>query len=535
MADFIEDRVGQQLGNYRLLRLLRRESTTDVYLGEHIFLKTQAAIKVLSGQLSQQELDSFLAGTRSIARLKHPSILRILEFGVEDRTPFLVTEYTSNNSLRQLYPPGSQIPPDKIASYVRQVAAALHYIHAQGLVHGGVKPENMVLGSQDRVQLGNFGTTIDVVGPIRSLQNEEERELDYEAPELLLGRASPASDQYALGMVVYEWLSGDLPSHRSGSEIEQRSLTPVLLQTKMPTPEIAQVIAKALAQEPQQRFADIDAFAAALEPLLQSLPLRPLPPPPPPPPPAPRRIPKALSISLSLLILLLIGGVSLFSQQKSTITPAQATQTAVAKGTQQAFATFTARPAQQIYTTATSGLPLINDPLTNKSKSTWDTTQGNGYSCNFNGGIYTLQVSLANTNLDCQSGEGPFYNFAFQADMSVRKGFDAGLTFRISNDSSKHYSFNISPGSSNALCVFALNISQQAKVLKSTSLNINPQHFNTISVIAYENIFYFYVNKELIMQAQDSTLQSGAVGMYIVNSSDAATEAVFRNAMLWRL
>lgn len=553
MADSIEDRVGQRLGNYRLLRLLRRESTTDVYLGEHTLLKWQAAIKVLSEQLPQQELESFLAQMRMIARLKHPNIPRILEFGVEDRTPFLVTEYASNTSLRQLYPPGSQVPPDKIASYVKQVAAALHYIHAQGLVHEGVRPENMLLGSQDRVLLGDFGTTIDALGTTRSLQYDEEGALDYEAPELFMGRASPASDQYALGMVVYEWLNGALPFHRSSSEIEQRSLTPILLQTKMPTvsPELAKIIATALAQDPQQRFADIAAFANALEPLLQPPPLPdttsshestpPVQPAPPAPVLPPRKrhtrpgITRAIGISLVLLILLIIGGVFSFSRQRTTITPAQATQTAVAKRTQQAVATFTSRPSQAIYTTVTSGKPLIDDPLNNKSKSTWGTIQGAGYSCNFNGGIYTLQMSNAHAFLNCQSGAGPFHNFAFQTDMSIAKGFDSGLTFRSNSASSRHYSLSIAPADSTTLCVFALNIGIQTKQLQSTSLDIHPQNFNTITVIAYENVFYFYANKKLVMQAQDSTLQSGSVGTYVENSTTSVTKAVFRNAKLWSL
>src|SRR2546422_8500604 len=84
------DRVGQQLGNYQLIRLLGEGGFAEVYLGEHIHLGTQAAIKVLHTQLTSNDIDTFRTEARTIARLIHPHIVRILEFGVEKKTPFLV-------------------------------------------------------------------------------------------------------------------------------------------------------------------------------------------------------------------------------------------------------------------------------------------------------------------------------------------------------------------------------------------------------------------------------------------------------------
>src|SRR5437899_13042146 len=86
------NREGQQLGNYHLVRLLGRGSFADVYLGEHIHLKTEAAIKVLDMRLTNDDMQDFLKEARTIARLKHPSIIQVLEFGMEDNTPFLVMD-----------------------------------------------------------------------------------------------------------------------------------------------------------------------------------------------------------------------------------------------------------------------------------------------------------------------------------------------------------------------------------------------------------------------------------------------------------
>jgi len=84
------DRLGQQLGNYRLTALLGQGGFAKVYLGEHIYLNTMAAIKVLHAQLSSEEAEDFLTEARTIARLVHPNIVRVLEFDVQDTTPFLV-------------------------------------------------------------------------------------------------------------------------------------------------------------------------------------------------------------------------------------------------------------------------------------------------------------------------------------------------------------------------------------------------------------------------------------------------------------
>src|SRR2546427_10809930 len=86
-------REGQQLGHYRLLRLLGQGGFADVYLGEHIHLNTQAAIKVLRMQIASSEVASFRTEARTIAHLRHPNIVPILDFDIENETPFLVMEY----------------------------------------------------------------------------------------------------------------------------------------------------------------------------------------------------------------------------------------------------------------------------------------------------------------------------------------------------------------------------------------------------------------------------------------------------------
>lgn len=90
------DRVGQQMGNYQLIRLLGEGGFAEAYLGEHIHLGTQAAIKVLHTQITSDDTDKFRTEARTVARLIHPNIVRVLEFGIEGKTPFLVMDYSAN-------------------------------------------------------------------------------------------------------------------------------------------------------------------------------------------------------------------------------------------------------------------------------------------------------------------------------------------------------------------------------------------------------------------------------------------------------
>ncbi len=153
------EHVGQQLGNYRLMQLLGQGNFSEVYLGEHIHLHTQAAIKVLYGQLASHEVEGFLTEARTLAHLRHPHIIQVLDFGVEGTTPFLVMDYATGGTLRQHHPKGTLIPLDTIITYVTQVADALQYAHQEKLIHRDVKPEQ-ALAAQGQKPIPTTTTTV---------------------------------------------------------------------------------------------------------------------------------------------------------------------------------------------------------------------------------------------------------------------------------------------------------------------------------------------------------------------------------------
>lgn len=264
------DWAGRQLGNYRLLRLIGHGGYADVYLGEHVYLKTQAAIKVLHTQINDEDIENFRTEALTIAHLIHPHIIRVIDFNVLENTPFLVMDYAPNGTLRQRHPKGSRLAPATFLPYVMDIASALQYAHDQKLIHRDIKPENMLLGSNNQVMLSDFG--IAVVSQNSLSQTTEDMvvgTMAYMAPEQLQGKARPASDQYALAIVVYEWLSGVRPFSGTYVELLTQHLStdpPLLDEQTLAIPHaVQQVIRRALAKDPHQRFARIQDFANALE------------------------------------------------------------------------------------------------------------------------------------------------------------------------------------------------------------------------------------------------------------------------------
>ena len=277
------NRVGERLGNYSLVRLLGYGGSAEVYLAEHIFLKTLAAIKVLSVRLTSKDLQNFLNEARIIASLDHPNIVRILEFGVEGseslpdsstfdaagRTPYLVMDYAPNGTLRTRFPRGVRVPPDIIVTCVRQAANALQYAHDRRLIHRDIKPENMLLGRNNEVRVSDFGIALVTQNSVLEHTQEVLGTMGYMAPEQLQGKPRPASDQYALGVIVYEWLCGERPFSGSFIDLFSQHLSapPPPLRSKVPEipPAVEAVVMQTLAKDWQERFTSVTLFADALE------------------------------------------------------------------------------------------------------------------------------------------------------------------------------------------------------------------------------------------------------------------------------
>ncbi len=268
-CDFIDGQVGE----YRLQYLLGQGDTTEVYVAEHVQQQTQVAIKLIYGEWEEQgeKAGRFLNQNSMLMNLRHPHIVSISDFGIEQNVAYLVMEYMPYGNLHQRYPRGTRLQLELVLQYVHQVASALTYIHEHGLVHRDVKPHNMLLDSGGEIKLSDFGIAITShsISPMRGSSRSFEGTAPYAAPEQLQGQSRRSSDQYALAITIYEWLCGDWPFSGTFYEITHQHLfvPPASLQGRGVDcpPNVEQVIMRALEKEPEKRFPSIKYFADELE------------------------------------------------------------------------------------------------------------------------------------------------------------------------------------------------------------------------------------------------------------------------------
>lgn len=261
-----------RIGNYRLVRVIRQGSFGRVYLAEQVHLQTPAAIKLL---LQQVNWEAFRHEAQTLRLLKHPRIIGILDFGITGvgdqglphNIPYLIMEYAPGGTLRDKHPGGTCVPATAVGAYIAQIAEGLQYAHSQNIIHRDLKPENLLLDEHMQILIADFG--IALKGSRQFTEKEMAGTFAYTAPEQLKGKPRRASDQYALGIMVYEWLVGKVPFEGTDAEVisQHYSTPPSSLRDKNPqVPQaVEQVVLKALAKDPSQRFASVREFAEVFQ------------------------------------------------------------------------------------------------------------------------------------------------------------------------------------------------------------------------------------------------------------------------------
>jgi len=271
----LED-IGNNIGKYRLIELLGQGGFAVVYRAEYLPTRTQVALKMLHVDMSGDAPGKFLSEAQTISSLDHPNIVKMLEFGIKENTPYFAMTFAPHGTLRQLHPMGRILPLPTVLTYVKQVAAALQYAHDHKVIHCDVKPENMLLGPSKNILLSDFGIATKTHSMQSAAPSAQEQlpaggvlgTTTYMAPEQFVGKTCRASDQYALATVVYEWLCGTAPFVGAALEVGIRHLRtpPAPMSTHVPTinPAIEAVVMRALAKNPDERFASVQDFANAL-------------------------------------------------------------------------------------------------------------------------------------------------------------------------------------------------------------------------------------------------------------------------------
>lgn len=261
---------GFLFGNYRLFCALKRGGISTIYQGVHVQLGNKVVVKVLNNWVAgDEQIKKFRAEARLHASLCHSNIVRILDFGMRGNIPFMVMDQATNKTLQEHFPLAVAVSPTTILPYVLSIAHALQYIHNRNIIHRDIKPQNILLGPANEVWLSDFGIAVAMQPWNQHLHQESVGTALYASPEQIEGHPLIASDQYSLAVLVYTWLSGQTPFIGSSVQLCKQHLyqEPPPLRDIVPalSPRIEQVVLKALAKDPYQRFSTIQDFADAFK------------------------------------------------------------------------------------------------------------------------------------------------------------------------------------------------------------------------------------------------------------------------------
>lgn len=280
------DLSGQYLGRYHLLEQLGEGGMAIVYKAYDTRLERDVAVKIIrSGAFPVDELGGVLKRfereAKSLAKLSHPNIVKVYDYGEHERSPYLVMEYLPGGTLKKFI--GQRIPWQEALRLLFPIARGVAYAHQRGILHRDIKPANILITESGEPMLSDFGiaklfeaeqTTV-LTGSGMAIGTPE-----YMAPEQWTGITSPQSDQYSLGIVLYEMVAGrkpyvaDTPAAILIKQATERLPSPRTFAVDLPE-RLERILIKALAKEPGDRYEDVSAFISALEDLHMSMPVIP--------------------------------------------------------------------------------------------------------------------------------------------------------------------------------------------------------------------------------------------------------------------
>jgi len=269
-------------GRYRILRKLGSGGMANVYLAEDEDLGRRVAIKILNERYAGDEsfTERFRREAKSAAALSHPNIVSIYDRGQADGKPYIAMEVIEGRSLKELILTRGALGMGPAIDYTKQILGALRFAHRHGIIHRDIKPHNILLGSENRLKVTDFGiaraghSQMTEVGSIMGTAQ-------YLSPEQARGSpVTAASDLYSIGIVLYEMLTGQVPfSGDSAIEIAMKHLNepprpPSTLRPEIP-PELDQVVLRALAKNAEDRYQTADELIEDLDRVEAGIPLSP--------------------------------------------------------------------------------------------------------------------------------------------------------------------------------------------------------------------------------------------------------------------
>ena len=271
-------RPGGQLGHYRIEELVARSGMASIYRATDMRTGRQVAIKKPHPDMEGDPVlfDRFTREIEIGERLDHPGVMKVLDSG-EPGQVYMVMEWVDGRLLRKLLVENRNLPKERACAITIAICDALDYIHRNGVVHRDLKPENIMIDAEDRIKLIDFG--IAGKAGARRLTFGKLSQIagtpDYISPEQVKGkRGDGRSDIYSLGVILYEMLTGETPFSGTNpflvmnDRLVNNPVPPRELNKDI-SPELQEVIYRALEREPQDRYSTANEFAWDLEHLDQ--------------------------------------------------------------------------------------------------------------------------------------------------------------------------------------------------------------------------------------------------------------------------
>lgn len=550
--------LGTVLGSCVLERLLGYGGSSAVYLAQQQSPERKVAVKVflprhgMSLQMQRDFYVRFLHEADAASQLNHPHILPIYSYGEQNGLPYIVMPYMPGGTLSEYMVQHGPLSLQEAQWFLEQVASALDYAHQHGCIHCDVKPANMLLDTDGRVMLSDFGIAymVPTEETTQELKTKPADSLmgtpDYISPEQALGESlSGPSDVYSLGITLFSMLAKQLPFKSDSTialalmHVHDKPPSLALLRLDV-TPEIDRVVQKALAKRPEDRYQTAGEFAAAFAQAVASadewqatsqsgkraLALaahtdlnvskdasQPIVIPAPPkvrvaPTTSPRGVRWRL-FTLSIILSLLLGSLAfattswlLNAHPKTTLTATATPSPVSKKGTEDELTDYTNWPSSSTYFFKQQQYHIINTSRQDVALALY----ANHHYDNFR-----LTVTMAEIH-DAHDG-ADYY----------------GVVFRSSSDQSHYYLFEVITGSNPQYAFWRYDGQWKSlSIGPAPTLHVQGNQGNTITIEAQNNTFTFLINNQPvgnpISDSSKTPLTSGAIGLYV---EDQGAEVAF--------